>query len=148
MWLLLYVFLLKSSPQSKFIFACINTYLELQQIGCNQAEYVGRDTCLELLSPVGKSSASLGMSVSDLRCGMGVSDPRHGMASRKSHVSELENWMPRHLKKPSVRIKLRAGGDLNRSEKSEQSVGDMVSHDQKKCIGIQFLPREFYCQFF
>ena len=60
-------FLLKFSPQVKAfpILTCIYTNLELQLIGCNQAKYVGRGTCLEWLSPLGKSSASLGMSVSD-----------------------------------------------------------------------------------
>ena len=47
------------------ILTCIYTNLELQLIGCNEAKYVGRGTCLEWLSPLGKSSASLGMSVSD-----------------------------------------------------------------------------------
>ena len=70
-------FLLKFSPQVKAfpILTCIYTNLELQLIGCNQAKYVGRGTCLEWLSPLGKSSASLGMSVSDFW---------HGMASCKA----------------------------------------------------------------
>ena len=49
-----------------------------------------------------------------------VSDLWRGMASRKSHVSELKNWMPMHSKnkkKPSVGVELRAGGDPHRSEK-------------------------------
>ena len=33
---------------------------ELLIIGCNQARYVSRDTCLECLPPLGNSSASLG----------------------------------------------------------------------------------------
>ena len=115
------LFTIKSFP----ILTCIYTNLKLQLIGCNQAKYVGRGTCLEWLSPLGKSSASLGMS---------VSDPQHGMASRKSHVSELKNWMPMHSKKqkkPSVGVELRAGRqdahrqDPHRSEKPGWSVGDM-----------------------
>ena len=47
------------------------------------------------------------------------------MASHKSHVRELKNWMPRHSKKPSVRVELRAGGDLHRSEKPGWSASDM-----------------------
>ena len=50
------------------------------------------------------------------------------MASRKSHVSELKNWMPMHSKKqkkPSVGVELRAGGDPHRSEKPGWSAGDM-----------------------
>ena len=88
-------FLLKFSPQVKAfpILTCIYTNLELQLIGCNQAKYVGRGTCLEWLSSLGKSSASLGMSVSDLW---------RGMASRKSHVSELKNWMLRQPAKIRV----------------------------------------------
>ena len=75
-------------------------------------------TCLKYLSLLGKSSASLGMSVGDLW---------HGMVSGKSHVSELKNWMPKHLKKkkPSVWVELRAGGDLHRSDKPGWSAGDM-----------------------
>ena len=63
------------------VLTCIYTNLELLLIGCNQAKYVGRGTCLEWLSPLGKFSVSLGMSVSDLW---------RGMASRKSHVSECK----------------------------------------------------------
>ena len=74
---------------------------------------------------------------------MSVVDPWCGMASHKSHVRELKNWMPRHSKKPSVRVELRAGGDLHRSEKPGWSAGNIWP--KKRCIGIQFLPREFYC---
>ena len=56
---------------------------------------------------------------------MSVGDLWHGMASRKSHVRELKNWMPRHSKKPSVRVELIAGGDPHKSEKPEWSAGDM-----------------------
>ena len=61
-------FLLKFSPHVKAfpILTCIYANLELQLIGCNQANYVGRSTCLEWLSPLEKSSASLDMSVSDI----------------------------------------------------------------------------------
>ena len=49
-----------------------------------------------------------------------------------------------HSKKPSVGLELRAGGDPHRSKKPGWSVGDMRPWPQKKkkCIGIQFLPRE------
>ena len=73
-------------------------------------------TCLKCLSPLGKSSASLGMNVGDLW---------RGMASRKSHVSELKNWMPMHSKNPSVRVELRAAGDPRRPEKPGWSADDM-----------------------
>ena len=49
------------------------------------------------------------------------------MASRKSHVSELKNWMPMHSKnkkKPSANVEHRAGGGAHRSEKRGQSAGD------------------------
>ena len=39
---------------------CLNINLELLTIGCNQARYVSRGTCLECLPPLGKSPASLG----------------------------------------------------------------------------------------
>ena len=70
-------FLLKFSPQIKAfpILTCIYTNLKLQLIGCNQGKYVVRGTCPEWLSPLGKSSAFLGMS---------VSDPWHGIASCKT----------------------------------------------------------------
>ena len=60
-------FLLKFLPQVKAfsILTCIYTNLELQLIGCNQAKYMGRGTCLDWLPPPGKFSASLFMSVSD-----------------------------------------------------------------------------------
>ena len=48
-----------------------------------------------------------------------VSDLWHGMTSRKSHVSELKNWMPMHLKQKTT------------------------TTTKKKCIGIRFLPRQF-----
>ena len=57
-----------------------------------------------------------------------MSDLWRGMASRKSHVSELKNWMPKHSqkkkKKSCVRVELRAGGDLHGSEKAGLSAGD------------------------
>ena len=56
---------------------------------------------------------------------MSVSDLWRGIASHKSHVSELKNWMPKHSKKPSVEVELRAGGDPHRSEKPAWSAGDM-----------------------
>ena len=56
---------------------------------------------------------------------MSVGDLWHDIASRKSHASELNNWMPRHSKKPGVRVELRAGGDPHRSEKPGWSAGDM-----------------------
>ena len=87
---------------------------------------MGRGTGLEWLSPLGKSSASLGMSVSDLW---------RGMASRKSHVSELKNWMPMHSKKqkkPSVGVELRAGGDPHRSEKPGWSASDTRQWPKQK----------------
>ena len=66
---------------------CLNTSLELQQIGCSQARYVGRGICLEWLPPLGKTSTSLGNSVNDLY---------RDIVSHKSHVTELKNWMPKH----------------------------------------------------
>ena len=54
-----------------------------------------------------------------------MGDLWHGMASRKSHVRELINWMPRHSKKPSVRVELRVGGDPHKFEKPGWSAGDM-----------------------
>ena len=57
------------------------------------------------------------------------------MASRKSHVSELKNWMPMHSKnkkKPSVGVELRAGGETHRSEKLGWSVGDTRQWPKQK----------------
>ena len=42
-------------------FCSIDMY-KYRQTGCNQATYVSGDICLEWLPPLGKSSASLGMS--------------------------------------------------------------------------------------
>ena len=55
----------------------------------------------------------------------GVGDLWRGVTSRKSHVRELENWMPMHSKKHGVGVELRAGGDPHRSEKPGCSAGDM-----------------------
>ena len=79
---------------------------------------------------------------------MSVGNLWRSMLSRKSHVSELKNWMPKNSKnkkKTSVGVEVRAGGDLQRSEKPGWSVGDMRPWPKKRCIGIQFPPREFYC---
>ena len=56
---------------------------------------------------------------------MSVSDLWRGMVSCKSHVSELKNWMPRHSKKQSVGVELRADGDTYRSEKPGGSASGM-----------------------
>ena len=58
---------------------------------------------MKCLSSLGKSSASLGKSVSDLW---------RGTVSHNSHVSELKDWMPKQSKKACVGVELRAGGDL------------------------------------
>ena len=69
---------------------------------------------------------------------MSVSDLWRGMASRKSHVSELKNWMPMHSKKkkkkkkPSVGVELRAGGDLHKFEKPGWSASDMRQVKKRK----------------
>ena len=65
---------------------------------------------------------------------MSVSDLWRGMASRKSHVSELKNWMPMHSKKkkPSVGAELRGAGDPHRSEKLGWSAGDMRQWPNQK----------------
>ena len=66
---------------------------------------------------------------------MSVSDLWRGMASRKSHVSELKNWMPMHSKKqkkPSVGVELRAGGDPHGSEKPGWSASDMRQWPKQK----------------
>ena len=78
------------------------------------------------MSPLGKSSASLGMSLGDLW---------HDIVSCKSQVSELKSWMPKHSKKkkkPSVGVELRAGGDPHRSEKPWWSVHDMRQWPKKE----------------
>ena len=57
------------------------------------------------------------------------------MVSRKSHVSELKNWMPMHSKtkkKPSIGVELRAGGDPHRSEKPGWSASDTWQWPQKR----------------
>ena len=74
-------------------------------------------TRLKCLSPQGKSFVSLSTSVGDLW---------RGMASPKSHVSKLKNWVAMHSKKLSVGIELRAGGEPHRSEQAGWSAGDMI----------------------
>ena len=58
---------------------------------------MSRGTRLKCFSPLGKSSASLGKSASDLWS---------GMASHKSHVRK--NWMPKHSKKKKASCQGRA----------------------------------------
>ena len=97
---------------------------------------MGGGTCLKYLSPLGKSSASIGLSAVDLWRGMAsrkshvnVSDLWRGLASLKSHVCELKNWMSMHSKakkkKPRVGVELTAGGDPHKSEKPGWSADDM-----------------------
>ena len=56
-----------------------------------------------------------------------------------------------HKKKPSVGVELRAGENPHMSEKPGWSGCDMRQwpkrKENKKCIGIRFLPWEFCCQF-
>ena len=60
------------------------------------------------------------------------------MASHKSNVSELKNWMPvysrskKKKKKPSVGVELRAGGDPHRSEKPGWSASNMWQWPKQK----------------
>ena len=49
-----------TTSKTFLILAWLNINLESLIIGCNQDRYVSRGTCLELLPPLGKSSASLG----------------------------------------------------------------------------------------
>ena len=49
-----------TTSKTFLIFTWLNINLESLIIGCNQARYVSRGTCLECLPPLGKSSAPLG----------------------------------------------------------------------------------------
>ena len=62
------------------ILTWLNINFELLKIGCNQARYVGRGTCLGWLSPPEKSSTSLGDNMDKKH----LCDQWHGMASCKS----------------------------------------------------------------
>ena len=62
------------------ILVWLNISFELPKIGCSQARYVGRGTCLGWLPPPEKSSAFLG----DNKDKKPVCDQWHGMASCKS----------------------------------------------------------------
>ena len=61
-WLMWPVFFIKIFTTSKasLVLICLNINLELLLIGCNQARYKNKDTCLECLPPLLKTSASLG----------------------------------------------------------------------------------------
>ena len=74
------LFFIKLLNTSKIflILAWLNINFELLKIGCNQTRYVGRSTCLELLPPPEKSSASLG----DNKDKKHLCDQWHGMAWR------------------------------------------------------------------
>ena len=57
------------------------------------------------------------------------------MASPKSHVCELKNWIPMHSKqknKLSVRVEFRAVGNPHRSENPGWSAGDMRQRPKHK----------------
>ena len=76
---------------------------------------------LKCLSPLGKSSASLGTGVGKHLVTSGVAwCPGVGVGG------ELKNWMPRHSKnkKSCVRVELRDGGDPHKSEKPGWSASD------------------------
>ena len=49
-----------TTSKASLVLRCLNISLKLLIVGCNQARYVSRGTCLECLPPLGKSSASLG----------------------------------------------------------------------------------------
>ena len=55
------LFFIKPLSTSKIflILTWLNINFELLKIGCNQARYVGKGTCLEWLPPREKSSATL-----------------------------------------------------------------------------------------
>ena len=55
------------------------------------------------------------------------------MASRKSHVSELKNWMPMHSKTKKAKCPGRAQrSDPHRSEKPGWSAGDTRQWSKQK----------------
>ena len=56
------IFFIKLFTTSKtsLVLTCLNINLELLIIDCNQGRYASRDTCVESLQPLDKSSASLG----------------------------------------------------------------------------------------
>ena len=65
------------------------------------------------------------------------------MVSCKSHVRNLKTGCLGIQKKPSVGVDIRAGVGL-RSEKAGWKASDKGQWPQeKKCLGIRFLPREF-----
>ena len=81
---------------------------------------------------------------------MSVDNLWRGMVSRKSHASDLKNWIPIHSKKPSVGVVLRAGGDPHRSEKPGLSAGDMRQWPKKTKENMHrhsVFPQELCCQF-
>ena len=61
-----------------------------------------------------------------------MSDLWRGMVSHTPHVNELKNWMPRHSKKTSVGVELKAGGDPHGSEKPGWSASDIRQWPKKK----------------
>ena len=59
-WLMWTLFFIKLFDTSKTFLICLNITLELLITGCNQARCVSRDTSLECMLPLEKSSVSLG----------------------------------------------------------------------------------------
>ena len=61
MWLLCAFFINAFTTSKTFlVLTCLNINIELLIIGCSQARFVTRGTCLDCLPPLGKSSNSLG----------------------------------------------------------------------------------------
>ena len=98
-WLLLYVFFINVFTTSKIfaVWTSINTNQEFQYIGCNQARYVGKGSCLEWLSPLGKFSVSLwSFAVSFLTCSKSLgnsylrSSHQRSSHPRGSHLHSLK----------------------------------------------------------
>ena len=56
---------------------------------------------------------------------MSVGNPWRGIASSKSQVSELKNWMPKHSEKAKCWGRAQSWWRPQRSEKPGWSAGDM-----------------------
>ena len=90
---------------------------------------MGGGTCLEWLSPLGKSSPSLGMKSTWWPLAW------HGVpqVTQVLHrIKKLDAYALKNKKKPNVGVELRAGGDPHRSEKPGCSAGDTRQWPKQK----------------
>ena len=139
------------------ILTCLNINLRLLITGCNQASYVSRDISLDFMSPLGKSSASLGkgweatgdcwhamVSCTPHRCRTGVGTQRYPNRLCWEREKKLDTWKINQRTQPKVVwLEIRAGGTFT-GLRSGVLVAWISSPEMYS--GIQFFLRGCWCK--